>query len=220
MGNIIVGGGLGALGRAVAATLKQAGHKVAVIDMVAADGADPFVFGGVDLADEAAVERAYDAAAAALGSIDGVANIAGGFVWETQHDGNIDSWDRMYRMNLRTAAVSSRAALRHLKPGGAIVNVGAASAVNPAVGFAPYAASKAGVMALTESLADELRPSRIRVNAVLPSVIDTPANRADMPDADTSAWVRPEAAADVVAFLLSAEAASVTGVGVKLTLRG
>lgn len=221
MGNIVVAGGLGALGRAVVAKLQQVGHRVAVVDLATApsDG-DTLLFGEVDLADETAVEAAYAAAAAELGGIDGVVNIAGGFVWETLADGSLDSWDRMYRMNLRTAAVSSRAALGHLKPGGAIVNVGAASAAHPVAGFAPYAASKTGVMALTESLADELRAKGIRVNAVLPTVIDTPANRADMPDADTSAWVRPEAAADVVAFLLSAQSSCVTGVGINLSLRG
>jgi len=221
MGKIVVTGGLGALGRAVVVTLTRAGHQVAVIDLAPAPStSDCPVFGGVDLADEPAVEIAYSAVANALGSIDGVVNIAGGFVWETQTDGSIDSWDGMYRMNLRSAAVSSRAALQYLKAGGAIVNVGAASAIHPTQGFAPYAASKAGVMALTESLADELRTRSIRVNAVLPTIIDTPANRADMPDADTSAWVRPEAAADIVAFLLSAQSACVTGVGIRLSLRG
>jgi len=221
MGNIIVAGGLGALGRAVVTTLINAGHRVAVVDLASfASETDCPVFGGVDLADEAAVEQAYAAASAALGGIHGVVNVAGGFVWETQADGSIDSWDRMYRMNLRSAAVSSRAALSYLDSGGAIVNVGAAAAASALKGFAPYAASKAGVLALTESLADELRTRGIRVNAVLPTIIDTPVNRADMPDADTSAWVRPEAAADVIAFLLSPQSASVTGVGIKLSLRG
>jgi len=135
-------------------------------------------------------------------------------------DGSIESWDRMYGMNLRTAAISSKAALSHLSTGGAIVNVGAAAAADAAMGMAPYAASKAGVMALTQVLADELRDKGIRVNAVLPTIIDTPTNRKDMPEADTAAWVKPEAAAKVIAFLLSDESACVTGVGIKLSLAG
>lgn len=218
---IIVAGGLGALGRSVCATLGEKGYTVAVVDLAPVpDGFAGAAFGGVDLADEGAVVTAYGQAAQALGGIDGVVNIAGGFLWETVADGSVDSWDRMYRMNVRTAAISSRAALAHLSVGGAIVNVGAAAATNVAVGMAPYAASKAGVMALTEGLADELRGKGIRVNAVLPTIIDTPTNRKDMADADTSGWVKPESAAKVIAFLLSDEAAAVTGVGVKLSLGG
>ncbi len=158
--------------------------------------------------------------AQALGGLDGVVNVAGGFVWEPLGDGTIDSWDRMYRINLRTAALSSRAALAHLGAGGAIVNVGAAGAVAPGAGMAPYAASKAGVMALTESLADEVKPRGIRVNAVLPTILDTPANHRDMPDADTSEWVKPASAARVIAFLLSPDAGAVTGAGIRLSLAG
>ena len=223
MANMIVAGGFGALGRAVVALLIEQEHRVAVIDMAAApEGtrADPAI-GGVDLADEAAVGIAFARAADAMGRIDGLVNVAGGFVWETVADGSPASWDRMYRMNVRTAALSCGAILPHLAaPGGAIVNVGAAAASNVAAGMAPYAASKAGVMALTEGLADELKGRGIRVNAVLPTIIDTPANRADMPDADTSGWVTPEAAARVIAFLLSADAGAVTGVGVRLSLAG
>lgn len=218
---IIVAGGLGALGRTVAADFRTRGHNVAVVDLAPVpDGFEGVALGGVDLTDAEAVAGAYADAAAQLGGLDGVVNIAGGFLWETVADGSIDSWDRMYRMNVRTAAISSRAALAHLSAGGAIVNVGAAAATGVATGMAPYAASKAGVMALTEGLADELRSSGIRVNAVLPTIIDTPANRADMPDADTSAWVQPAAAAKVIAFLLSPDAGCVTGVGIKLSLAG
>lgn len=219
--NIIVAGGFGALGRAVCSTLVSKGFTVAVVDLapVPKDFTGT-AFAGVDLADEGAVVAAYAGAARALGRIDGVVNIAGGFLWETVADGAIDSWDRMYRMNVRTAAISSRAILPHLSAGGAIVNVGAAAAANVATGMAPYAASKAGVMALTEGLADELRTKGIRVNALLPTIIDTPTNRKDMPDADTSAWVKPESAANVIAFLLSNDAAAITGVGIKLSLGG
>jgi NAD(P)-dependent dehydrogenase (short-subunit alcohol dehydrogenase family) len=223
MANLIVAGGFGALGRAVVTLLIERGHRVAVIDMAPApEGtrADPAI-GGVDLADESAVATAFAQAAQAMGAIDGLVNVAGGFIWETVAEGSPASWDRMYRMNVRTAALSCGAILPHLAaPGGAIVNVGAAAANNVATGMAPYAASKAGVMALTEGLADELKAKGIRVNAILPTIIDTPANRADMPDADVSGWVTPEAAARVIAFLLSAEAGAVTGVGIRLSLAG
>lgn len=227
MANIIVAGGFGALGRAVVALLGEQGHRVGVVDMAPVPGAHgaESAIGGVDLADEDAVAAAFAQTAQALGAIDGLVNVAGGFVWETLADGSPDSWDRMYRMNVRTAAVACRAVLPHMAASGtagsgAIVNVGAAAAFNVAAGMAPYAASKAGVMALTEGLAEELKPRGIRVNAVLPTIIDTPANRADMPDADVSTWVRPEAAARVIAFLLSDDAGAVTGVGVRLSLAG
>ena len=215
----IVAGGFGVLGRAVCAYLQEIGHKVAAVD-IAPTPADfsGHGFGGVDLADEAAVTSAYAGAAQALGGLDGVVNVAGGFLWETVADGSMASWDRMYAMNVRTAAISSKAALTYLKSGGAIVNVGAAAALKVAAGMAPYAASKAGVMALTEGMAEELRPQHIRVNAVLPTMIDTPANRRDMPDADFSSWVSPRAAAQTIAFLLSDDASAVTGVGVKLSV--
>lgn len=223
MSNIIVTGGFGALGAAVVTELIRLGHQAAVIDLASPPPEHPAAatFGGVDLADEIAVEAAFSQIAEKLGPIHGLVNVAGGFVWEPVADGSIDSWDRMYRMNLRTAAIASRLVLKHMAPkGGAIVNVGAAAAASPGLGMAPYAASKAGVAALTESLAEELKSRGVRVNAILPTIIDTHANRRDMPDADASAWVAPASAAKVIAFLLSADAAAVTGTAVKLSLGG
>ena len=220
MSKIIVAGGLGALGRAVVTELTSKGHAVAVVDMAPASGGEGLMLGGVDLTDAGAVAVAYDQAATALGGLDGLVNVAGGFLWETMEGGAPESWDRMYQMNLRSAALSCGAALKHLRAGAAIVNVGAAAAANAATGMAPYAASKAGVMALTQSLADELKAKGVRVNAVLPTIIDTPTNRKDMPDADRSAWVRPQGAARVIAFLLSDDAGCVTGTGIPLTLAG
>lgn len=217
MGQVIVTGGLGALGRAVATTLKDRGHMVAVIDLATGASDADTVIGGVDLADVAAVSAAFAQAAAAMGGVDALINVAGGFTWEPVETGAVESWDAMYRINLRTAAIASRAVLAHLRSG-AIVNVGAAAAAAPGLGMAPYAASKAGVMALTQSLAEELKGRGIRVNAVLPTILDTPANRRDMPDADTGGWVSPRSAAKVVAFLISADAAAVTGVGITLSL--
>ena len=222
MAVIIVTGGFGALGRAVVRHLADAGHQVAAIDMVPVPPEHQAALnvGGVDLAEEDAVAEAYRTVVGDLGPLGGLVNIAGGFVWETVADGSLDSFDRMYRINLRTAAASCRAAIPLLEAGSAIVNVGAAGAIRPGTGFAAYAASKTGVHALTESLAEELKGKGIRVNAVLPTIIDTPTNRADMPDADRSAWVRPEAAARVIAFLLSPEAGAVTGAAIPLALAG
>jgi NAD(P)-dependent dehydrogenase (short-subunit alcohol dehydrogenase family) len=220
MSNIIVAGGFGVLGRAVVEELRARGHQVAAVDMAPAPGANTGVaIGGVDLADDVAVAAAYAEAAARFGGIDGLVNVAGGFTWELVESGSLDSWDAMYRMNLRTAAASCQAVLKHMT-GGAIVNVGAVAATFPGLGMASYAASKAGVMALTESLAEELRARGIRVNAVLPTILDTPANREDMPDADTSGWVTPSSAAKAIAFLLSSDAAAVTGTGMRLSLGG
>ena len=109
---------------------------------------------------------------------------------------------------------TSRAALPHLikRGGGRIVNIGAGAAATKAgAGMGAYTASKAGVAKLTESLAEEVKDRGVTVNALLPSIIDTPANRADMPNADFSRWVAPRAIADVILFLLSDQASAVTG---------
>ena len=215
---VIVTGASGALGRAVVARLKAGGVVVAAVDAAPAFEIDAdLVLSGVDLADAAAVGAAFEAVVSALGAVNGLANIAGGFVWEPVVGGEAETWDRMFRTNLLTAALASRAALPHLvKQGGAIVNVGAAGAVDPAAGMAPYAASKAGVMAVTRSLAAELRGTGVRVNAILPTILDTPPNRRDMPDADPAAWVRPMDAAEVIAFLLSDASVAVNGAGITL----
>lgn len=215
---VIVTGASGALGRAVVARLKADGAAVAAVDAAKVVEIDAdLVLSGVDLADAAAVGAAIEAVVSALGGVNGLANIAGGFVWEPVVGSEAETWDRMFRTNLLTAALASRAALPHLlKQGGAIVNVGAAGAVDPAAGMAPYAASKAGVMAMTRSLADELRGRGVRVNAVLPTILDTPTNRRDMPDADPAGWIRPVDAAEVIAFLLSGASVAVNGSGITL----
>ncbi|OYW27266.1 MAG: NAD-dependent oxidoreductase [Caulobacter sp. 12-67-6] len=215
---VIVTGASGALGRAVVARLKADGVVVAAVDAAPVVEIDAdLVLAGVDLADATAVGGAIEAVVSALGAVNGLANVAGGFVWEPVVGGEAETWDRMFRTNLLTAALASRAALPHLlKQGGAIVNVGAVGAVDPAAGMAPYAASKAGVMALTRSLAAELRGRGVRVNAVLPTILDTPTNRRDMPDVDPAEWIRPTDAADVIAFLLSDASVAVNGSGITL----
>jgi NAD(P)-dependent dehydrogenase (short-subunit alcohol dehydrogenase family) len=159
----------------------------------------------------------------ALGSIDVLVNVAGGFRWQTVERGGLEGWDEMFASNVRTAVVSTKAALPQLlaSPAGRIINVGSGAAARQAgAGMGAYAASKAGVHKLTESLAEELKDRGITVNAVLPGVIDTPRNRVDMPNADFSSWVQPEAIAAVIAFLASDQAAAVTGALVRVCGRG
>ncbi|MBC2650139.1 SDR family oxidoreductase [Novosphingobium aerophilum] len=214
---IVVTGAAGFLGSVVARELAAAGHAVVGIDLApqAADFPGTFL-GGIDLTDAAATTAAF-AAPALAGGIAGLASIAGGFRWETVMDGSPDSWDFLYRINVRTALNAARAAVP-LLDGGAIVNVGAAATLKAGMGMGAYTASKSGVARLTEALAEELK-GRVRVNAVLPSILDTPANRADMGEADAAKWVRPAELAAVVAFLLSDAASAVTGACIPVTGR-
>lgn len=223
--SIIVTGGFGALGRVVAAAFAAQGDKVARVDFAktAPDGVDGVLdIGGIDLTDAAAAASVADRVSEAFGGIDALINIAGGFTWETLSDGNIESWQRMYAMNVVTAATMTKAALPALMTSavGRIVNIGAGAAIKADMGMGAYAASKAGVHRLTESLAAELARTAVTVNAVLPSIIDTPANRADMPDADVSQWVTPQAIAEVILFLASPAARAISGALIPVTRGG
>lgn len=221
MGPCIVTGGDGALGAAVVQRLRAAGTPVAIIQRRSPPQTDGPLFGGVDLSDAPAASRAIDAATKALGGLYALINVAGAFRWETVADGNIATWDFLYAANVKTAVNASRAALPHLiaNGGGRIVNIGANAATKAAAGMGAYAASKAGVARFTEALAEEVKTKSITVNAVLPSIIDTPANRADIPKADFSKWVKPEEIAALIAFLLSPEAQSISGALVPITGR-
>lgn len=215
-GSVVVTGGFGALGRAVAKAFSDQGHKVSRVDF-AAEAPDSnsggWDFPGVDLSDAEACEKVVAKICAQAGGIDVLVNIAGGFAWETLDDGSLDTWQRMFTMNVLTAATMSKASLTALQDSaaGRIVCIGAGGAVHADAGLGAYAASKAGVHRLTEALAAELSGSTVTVNAILPSIIDTPANRSAMPDADTSDWVKPQAIADVILFLASAAARSISG---------
>jgi NAD(P)-dependent dehydrogenase (short-subunit alcohol dehydrogenase family) len=214
---LVVTGADGALGQAAAATLSGYGAKLALITR---SGAAPRTlpararhYGGIDLTLEPATRAAMEQVAKDAGRIDGLINVAGGFRWQQVNDGTIDSWDAMYKLNLRTAVLSCQAVLPYLlrSASGRIVNVGALGAQKAAAGMGPYAASKAGVARLTEALADELKDRGITVNAILPSILDTPKNRLDMPKADFKSWVTLSEAAEVIAFLVSDQASAVTG---------
>lgn len=216
---VAITGGFGQLGVAVVQGALAAGAKVAALDRAPAPGAasnlgDALVLGGLDLAEPDVAARALDEVARKFGGLDALVNIAGTFRWEELEQGSVDTWDLLYRVNLRSAVSTSRAALPHLtrRGGGRIVNIGAgAAAARAAAGMGAYTASKAGVAKLTEALAAEVKDRGITVNAILPSTIDTPANRADMPKADFSRWVAPKSIADTILFLLSDSARDITG---------
>lgn len=219
---IAITGGQGMLGRAVAEAALADGLQVAVIDHAGGRSVPDGVLelGGVDLTDPAAARAAVDAVVARFGRLDALLNIAGGFVWQTVDD--VDpAWARMFALNVTTALNASRAALPHLKAAaeGRIVNVGANGALKAAAGMGAYAASKAGVHRLTESLAEELKDTAVTVNAVLPSILDTDQNRRDMPDADPAKWVQPADLARVMLFLASPESRAMTGALVPVTGR-
>jgi NAD(P)-dependent dehydrogenase (short-subunit alcohol dehydrogenase family) len=220
MSRIVVTGAAGALGSETSRILKEHGHEVIGVDLAASVANFPGTFiGGVDLTSEAGAQGARDRIAA-IGGVDGLVNIAGGFRWETIADGSPDSWDFLYRINVMTALHMSRALLPALIDSkGAIVNVGAAATLKAGLGMGAYTASKSGVARLTESLAEELKDKGVRVNAVLPSIIDTAANRADMGDADAPKWVKPSELANVIGFLLSPAASAVTGANIPVTGR-
>jgi len=220
---MIVTGGFGALGRVVAAEAAKAGAKVAVVDFAPQApeglGSETLAIGGIDLTQAAQAENAVAQVKAKFGRVDAVLNIAGGFSWETVEGGSLDTWDKLYALNVKTARNMAAAALPALLESGAgrIVNVGANGAVKAAAGMGAYAASKAGVHRLTEALAEELKGRKVTVNAVMPSIIDTPVNRKDMPDADFSKWVQPEQIAALMLYLASDAAAAITGALIPIT---
>jgi len=225
---VAITGAFGVLGAAVAKAAAGQGARVVLIDfapdppagLMEACGPGAVALGGVDLADAARASAVVDKAAES-GGLDALINVAGGFRWQTVEEGDPAAWDHLYALNVKTTLNATRAALPYLKrsQGGRIVNIGANGAVKASAGMGAYAASKAAVHRLTESLAEELKADGVTVNAVLPSIIDTPTNRADMPDADFGAWVAPADLAAVVLFLASPAARAVTGALVPVTGR-
>ncbi len=212
---ILITGASGALGKVVAETALARGARVAGVDHAKsqlADTPDRIELGGVDLSDPAQASQAIGAVVAHFGKLDILINIAGAFSFETVADGDPKTWARLYAINVLTALNASRAAIPHLvaSSAGRIVNIGAIGALQAGSGMGPYAASKAGVHRLTEALAAELK-GKVTVNAVLPSTIDTPANRASMPKADFAKWVTADELANVIMFLASDAASAVTG---------
>jgi NAD(P)-dependent dehydrogenase (short-subunit alcohol dehydrogenase family) len=220
----IVTGGTGALGGAVVALLLQAGARVVApyrkegeleqLRQHAGIAADAKLSGMVlDLTDDDAVARAYSEAANTHGGIDILVNIAGGFGGGSPvHQTPWSLWQAQLDLNLKTTVLSCMAAVPHmLGRGGAIVNVGTRTAAQPGANLAAYAASKRAVIQLTEALAAELRDQHITANIIMPSTIDTPANRKGDPTAGGGRWVKPDEIARVILFLAGPDARIISG---------
>jgi NAD(P)-dependent dehydrogenase (short-subunit alcohol dehydrogenase family) len=223
---VMITGAAGHLGRAVAASFAAAGDRLVLVDRspdrlretAAAHGA--LLLAPVDLLDADGLRAAVDDAVARLGRLDVLCHLAGGFAMgEPAHDTPDATWNRMQDLNVRTLRNAARAVVPHLVRAGAgkIVTVGAYAALRGGAGTGAYVAAKAEVIRLTESMSAELREHGINVNCVLPTTLDTPENRASMPQADPSRWVPLEALADAIRFLASDAARAVHGVALPVT---
>ena len=211
---VAITGGLGLLGKAVGSAFHMAGYGVALIDCVAAplEATDRMlVVGNANVGTIIGAKAAITQVVSHFGQLDALVNIAGGFIWRPVLETTPGDWDAMFEINLKTALCCCQAAVPFLQQSdhGRIVNIGARAAERAAAGMAAYTAAKAGVAKLTEALADELSQTCITVNAVLPTIIDTPRNRADMPD--NTSMVAAEDIANLIMFLVSPAAIAVTG---------
>ena len=206
----LVTGAAGILGEAVARKCAGQGARTVLVDVVAGFADGPGERIQVDLTDAAAV----DAAIAGIADFDIVCNIAGGFdMGPKVHEITEAHWDAMFNINVTTLRNMLRATLPRLiaRGRGSIINVGALGAMQGLAAMGAYTAAKSVVMRLTEAAAEEVRHQGVNVNAVLPSLIDTPRNRADMPKAEHGKWVSPGSIANLVCFLACDAAADIHG---------
>lgn len=224
---VLITGAAGNLGRAVASAFAAQGAHLVLIDLRPESleqsyGAESErqLFLPTNLLEPTLVQGAVQAAVARFGRIDVLCNLAGGFrMGDAVHETADSTWDFLMDLNARTLLNMVRAVVPHMLAQGAgkIVNIGAFAAQKGAAHMGAYCASKSSVIRLTEAMAAELREQHINVNCVLPTILDTPENRAAMPDADPARWVAPADLASVIAFLASDAAKAVHGAVVPVT---
>jgi NAD(P)-dependent dehydrogenase (short-subunit alcohol dehydrogenase family) len=223
---VMITGAAGHLGRALATTLRGRGARLALLGHDAQSLARVYTAAPdtlllpADLRDADQVRAVTAEAVARFGRIHALCHVAGGFrMGEAVHETSPQTWDYLMDVNARSLLNVAQALVPHLVQhgGGSIVTVGANAAGKGAAHMGAYGASKSALLRLTEAMAAELKAHRIRVNCVLPSIIDTPDNRAAMPDADASHWVAPEALAEVIAFLCSDAARAIHGAAIPVT---
>ena len=223
----IVTGGTGALGQAISATLLQGGVTVAIPYAVpeepgalegrlTAEQRGPVHALPDDVTDETAVAKFVQTVRERYGRVDALVNVVGGFAGGDLVSTPLAEWERMMKLNLTSVVIACRAVLPGMiaARSGRIVNIASRAVVPPQGGFIAYTVSKAAVITLTQALAQEVKAHRVTVNTVLPSTMDTEANRRAMPDADRSGWVSTQDVANVVAYLLSDRAAAVSGAAI------
>jgi NAD(P)-dependent dehydrogenase (short-subunit alcohol dehydrogenase family) len=220
---VLIAGGSGALGQTVVPAFSKAGAQVITVDRnppsVQAGGRVAMT---ADVTDEADVQRLVDDVIRTRGRIDALINLVGGFAMGRVIETDVSLWQRMLNMNLTAAFLLSKAVLPHMvaRGTGRLVHVAAWAAVEPFPGAAAYIVSKSSLLALIKVLALELSGSGVTVNGVLPNTIDTPANRASMPQTDPSTWTKPESIADTLLFLVSEEARQISGAAIPIGVRG
>lgn len=219
----IVTGGTGGLGSAVVARLLVGGWRVVVPwvverELERVERHEGLELVKADLFEQASVDEVIEAATAdGAPPLRGLVNLVGGFAMGTRvHETPIEEFERQFRLNLRSAYLMTQASVPHMLEhgGGSIVCVGTRAALQPFKGAAGYIASKAAVIAFSGAVAVEYKDDGIRCNTILPSVIDTPGNRASMPDADFDRWVKPAEIAGVIAHLLSDDSSPVSGAAI------
>ena len=224
---VLVTGAAGNLGRAVAQAFADRGARLVLIDLKRehlekAFGAedDRRLFAPINLLESAQVEATLNQAVARFGRIDALANLAGGFrMGSPVHATAQADWTFLFDLNVRTLLNMAQAVVPRMLEAGAgkIVNVGAFSALKGVAQMGAYVAAKSTVIRLTETMAAELREKNINVNCVLPTTIDTPENRASMPNADPARWVAPSDLANVIAFLCSDASRAIHGAAIPVS---
>ena len=216
----MITGAAGNLGRAVAAAFASRGARLVLLDRRAPAAAAGHLALAADLLDAASVQAAADQAIERFGRIDALCNIAGAFrMGAPVHETSREEWDFLLDANARSVLNTARAVVPRMLAagGGKIVNVGAYAAQKGAAHMGAYVAAKSAVIRLTETMAAELRSRNVNVNCVLPTIIDTPENRAAMPGADPRLWVAPQDLAEVIVFLASDAARAIHGAALPVT---
>ncbi len=223
---VIVTGAAGNLGSVVARMLAMRGAQVVCVDrserafdMAGIDPARVMWISGADLSEKSAMDQVVAGAQARFGRVTGLVNTVGGFATGRVTGDALDQWDLMMTLNAKVALVTSACVLPAMQAAGRgrIVHIAAQPGLKAGAGQAAYAASKAAVIRLVEAIAAEHRADRITANCILPGTIDTPANRAAMPNAGADVWIPPAAIAEVIAFLVSPAGAVVTGAAIPAT---
>jgi len=230
---VIITGSVGNLGTATARLFQQAGAKTVLVDRSPdrlraafkeiADSNDLLFAGGIDLSDEGSIGALIEQTLSRFGRVDALVNTVGGYRGgKPVHESDLADWEFLFNVNVRTTLLCCRAVIPQMMKQriGGIINVASRDGLEGAAGYAAYSASKSAILRLTESLAAELKLSNINVNCVMPGTIDTPQNRASVPDGDYTKWVEPTAIAEVIAFLASDAARAINGAALPVYGKG